>query len=555
MEVTKIADITANQQQQSINILATVASRTAVKSWKTDRYSGTRISGILCDDSGSIDFVCFTDAVAKFDKVLNENETFSFKHVKVGKPKKQYAKTKHEAEIYIEFASTMSKEDIPPYKYEEAYEFTQIKDLAQERKLDRVTVIGKVIDMPKPETFFDSDIMKVVIQDKTGKVQYSLIGNANKNLNFGLGNVLILSNIQHKAFGQLHCLDGRTGVRVVIPGDQHMNYLNHLPNANSPCVNMSPGKETPTPVSVTELQSNSGRSTITTNIVATNMKDMIYPKCPLVKCNARVTLLENKLFRCNKCDKNYYVSADGLKLTLSVGNEDSSKSLLLFNEKAEQFLSIQTEDLAKTSIPDLEKLETELMQYTYTFVVKPSITEGDFFVESFTCEKGHAHTTNNASVAHQSHSLPAPASTSKISQSVNITNSLAAFNRTPSNDKISSLCSMPSSSSMKLQEHLSQGINVTYSANLHTTSLTTSEQRFQFNPFARSTTSTCTPSYMWPPTFQQPQINDQTSASQIHSAYPLDFSANKQNEDNQPINLTCDSARKRLKFGIDGLLQ
>ena len=54
------------------------------------------------------------------------------------------------AVIYIEVASTISKGDVPPYKYEEAYELIQLKDLAQEPKLDRVTVIGKVIDVPTP---------------------------------------------------------------------------------------------------------------------------------------------------------------------------------------------------------------------------------------------------------------------------------------------------------------------------------------------------------------------------------------------------------------------
>ena len=102
--------------------------------------------------------------------------------------------------------------------------------------------------MPKSETCFGADILKAVFQGKIDKVQYSLIGNANKKLNFGLGDVLFLSNIQHKTFGQIHCPDGRRGVRIVIPGDQHMKYLNHLPNAKHySCINISPGKEIPVP--------------------------------------------------------------------------------------------------------------------------------------------------------------------------------------------------------------------------------------------------------------------------------------------------------------------
>ena len=394
MEVTKISDITLNKQQQSITILATVASRGSLRTWKTDRYSGTRISGILCDDSGSIDFVCFTDAATKFDKVLTENDTFTFKHVKVGKPKKQYAKTKHSCEIYIEMASVIQKEDIPPFSYEETFEFVDIKDLGQEQNSERVTVIGRVIEMPStPEKFFDSDILKIMIQDSTAKVQYSLIGNANKNLNFGLRDLLILSNIQHKTFGQLHCLDGRTGIRIVVPAEKQYKYHKYLAQANSSCIDMSPRKQLPTPANVENLQNTSKLASINTNISSTNLKDVVYSKCPLFKCNSRVMLLDNKLFKCNKCDKNYHVSSHGLKLKLEIGNDDSSKSLLIFNEKAEQFLNCSTEELARSNIIAINELERKILEKNYNFVVKPASTEGEFYVDSFV-ECKTQYTTN-----------------------------------------------------------------------------------------------------------------------------------------------------------------
>ena len=382
MELTKIRDITSNKQEQTVNLRATVTTRSPVKAWKTERYSGTRIGGILSDDSGTIDFVCFTDAVNKFYNILKENNTYTFKHVKVGRPNKQYAKTKHACEIYFEVTSTAEKEDIPPYSYTEPFNFTAIKDLAQEPNLGKVTVIGKVIELPsKPESFFDSDILKVIIQDQTGKIQYSLIGNSNKKINFGLGATVILNNITHKIFGDLHCLDGRTGIRIVNPTDT--DYSQHLPHPNSPCVDMSPGRERATQVPIVDLHKDSGRASITTHIVSTNLKNVVYTKCPLVKCNSKVNQLDNKLWRCNKCQQTYHLSTYGLRLILDVGDGDASKSLLLFNQKAEQFLKTTTEILAHFTSQDIDNLEKTILGAVYKFVVKPSQTDGEFFIESF----------------------------------------------------------------------------------------------------------------------------------------------------------------------------
>lgn len=152
MEVITIKEITSNKENQSVNFKATVKSRSNVLSWENNRNSGTRITGVLCDQTSSIDFVCFTKAVEKFDKVLRENSSYAFKHVKVGMANRGYSKSSHPCQILLNDNSTIEEEDIPPLVA--PFSRTQIKDLSNVEKDARVTVVGKVIEIPTPEPFF-----------------------------------------------------------------------------------------------------------------------------------------------------------------------------------------------------------------------------------------------------------------------------------------------------------------------------------------------------------------------------------------------------------------
>jgi len=58
---TMIKDITETNDNGTLSITATVKSRSKMKSWNRNKVSGSMITGILQDSSGSIDFVCWTE--------------------------------------------------------------------------------------------------------------------------------------------------------------------------------------------------------------------------------------------------------------------------------------------------------------------------------------------------------------------------------------------------------------------------------------------------------------------------------------------------------------
>ena len=82
---------------------------------------------------------------------------------------------------------------------------------------------------------------------------------------------------------------------------------------------MSPEKPKPTNVSVQNMVGGEGPLSVTAKVVATNLnKDALCSKCPFVTCKSRVILLDNQLFRCNKCCKDYIVVSSGISLAIDI---------------------------------------------------------------------------------------------------------------------------------------------------------------------------------------------------------------------------------------------
>ena len=380
MDYIKICDITTAKEAESVNVIATVESRTPLEPWSNDKSSGTKVTGILCDETGAIDFVCFTKSSQKFDEILKVKQTYSFRHASVNKARKQYSKSNHDCQLNLEVTTTAGLLDRSPF--ERQVKVIAIKDLESVPDYGRVDIAGKVLDIPNPEKFYNTEIVKCVIQDRTGKVQLSFIGDDIKKNDFGINDVLLLENIQHRQWGQLRGLVSKTGTRKVNPVNNTITSF--LPTDTSDCINMSPGKPKPTNVSVQNMVGGEGPLSVTAKVIATNInKDAVYNKCPFVACKSRVILLDNQLFRCNKCCKDYLVASSGIRLTIDIEGNREKRSIVLFNDKAENFLKTTVNELKNFTKDEQIQLEQCIIDKEFSFVVTPGRTEGEFICDSF----------------------------------------------------------------------------------------------------------------------------------------------------------------------------
>lgn len=383
MEFLKIREITGNKEGQSVNLEATLQYRTSVLKWERSAKSpnsknttGHRIVGIFEDDTDLIDFVSWSP---RFDGDLKINETYSLSHVKVVMNNKNFAKTKHPCQLVLEENCVIQKLNQEPFIRE--LEIMPISKLANSPNGNTVTVVGKVTSIAPPEQYYSSQIVKCKVQDNSAVVQVSLIGDAIKTCNFAVNDVLLLENITHKIYNQLHVLLGNTGTRYVNPKDR--DYSAHLPSNGTPCMDMSPPKSLAATKKISQLDGNFGRAQVAADISATNLSTALYERCPAVKCNSRVTLLDNGLFRCGKCGKDYHVHHNGIKLILDVSADEKKLSVLLFNDLAENFIDRSVNQLLQTDQQDIQKMNESFIGRSFIFTVKPGRTAGEVLCETF----------------------------------------------------------------------------------------------------------------------------------------------------------------------------
>lgn len=132
----------------------------------------------------------------KFDGILKENLTYKFSKAKSVFAKENYSKTKHCCQIILGKNSETEEVDSEPLI--SPIHVTPIAELASKENQQKVTVVGKVLSIPKGERLGSTgvDIVKVRIQDNSGTIQLSLMGNEMKNCNFFINDILLLENIE-----------------------------------------------------------------------------------------------------------------------------------------------------------------------------------------------------------------------------------------------------------------------------------------------------------------------------------------------------------------------
>lgn len=103
-------DITAIENIKDIadngSVIATIKTRTHIRSRARNKTSGKMITGILCDNTASIDFVCWGEAAEPFNDILSENKTYNIKNVKVIKANENYSRSSHKYQLVIGLTSS-----------------------------------------------------------------------------------------------------------------------------------------------------------------------------------------------------------------------------------------------------------------------------------------------------------------------------------------------------------------------------------------------------------------------------------------------------------------
>ena len=110
----------------------------------------------------------------------------------------------------------------------------------------------------------------------------------------------------------------------------------------------------------------------------------IYPKCQALGCSKSLYFNEtSEVFTCDKCNKKYIVSANGLCLKLTVEDEDASSTVVvLFNNQAEKLLNKTAEEILDAKLSNSELYEL-VKNNRYKFTVQGGRKADEFLCSDF----------------------------------------------------------------------------------------------------------------------------------------------------------------------------
>lgn len=372
---------------QSIKLLATVKSRKYIKEWTSRSTSGNLLGGVLTDDTGNVDFVCWNEAAISFDKILHTNCTYTISHVHVSKANSRFSKSTHACQLVFDKNSAFQVLTRDPFIA--PINITPIAELLKVDDQQKCTVFGTITSMSPPEVLPNMTIQRSFLRDSTGIIQVSLIGDKQiKGCDYSVGNTVLFEETILRVFGPLRCLQGYSGTRQVNPVDRNLTQYLHVPGQPlGP--DLSPARLPPRSHTLETLDDSSGRNIFSATILAVHLSTAVYDKCPRFQCNSRVQQLESGLFRCSKCGADYHVASNGLALNIEVGDvravPTAHKKLIMFNDIAQQFLNGRTiGSIAVISPEECITLVSTFVGKQYRFTVNPARQKGHFISDSFT---------------------------------------------------------------------------------------------------------------------------------------------------------------------------
>lgn len=405
--LTSITDINGTGP---VDIIATIKSRSKKTSFgSSSSKKGTKITGILVDNSDSIDFIAWTESAIALDNILKEKNTYKFSNANVAMNKDNFKKTQHGYQIVLGLDTIVELQDIP--ELIPPINTINLIELAGKTVNQKVTVVGKVFAISAREKLgnTETDIIKTTIADQTASIQYSLIGKEADKCDFSVNDVLLLENVEMRIYGQMKCLQGNTGQRTVNP--TQYNFSGKLPSTNaaaSKLVNLSPPKTAPQMKTPQNLNRADGRQVVTTSITKIDIRNGIYDKCPKVQCRTSMIYMENgNFYKCNKCGTDYLLASKGIRLVLDISHSNTKKVVVMFNDMAEQLIGLTATEITTCDDEKIRQIEKTIMNRQYTLTVNPGRNDNDveFLCESFQCEDIQKPKEDN-------HSLPKPSEVS-----------------------------------------------------------------------------------------------------------------------------------------------
>lgn len=349
-------------------IKARVMNKSAIRTWNNARGEGKLFSMDLCDDSGEIRATAFKMECDKFYDMIQIDKVYYISRCQLKTANKQFTNLKNDYEMTFT-ANTVVVEcnedisSVPSVKYD----FVPINDIGSKNAdslLDIVGVCKSAADVQELTAKSTGKLLKkreVTVVDSGSAIVLTLWGDEAEKFDGSTHPVVAVKGARLTEFNgskSLSCL-ASTMLRLNpdLPEAHKLRGWYDNGGADMELVNISArtggytggSNEWITFAEAEERQLGTGDKgdyfALLGVITFTFSDNAIYKACPQEQCNKKLVDMENGLYRCEKCNRDFPNYKYRLLLAANVSDPTGDQRVTAFNEAAETMLCMKAADI------------------------------------------------------------------------------------------------------------------------------------------------------------------------------------------------------------------
>ncbi|GAA5996274.1 replication factor A subunit protein RFA1 [Rhodotorula paludigena] len=373
--------------QNKWTIKARVTSKSDIRHWTNQRGEGKLFSVNLLDESGEIRATGFNEAVDRLYPIFEEGKAYRISRARVNIAKKQFTNLSNEYEITFEANTEVEPvdesedKDVPQVQFN----FTQLADLAQCEKDTTCDVIGIVQDNGSVSEITAKATQKqikkrelVIVDRSQYSVRVTLWGRQAENWTEMDRGIVALKGVKVGDFGgrslsvsgsstvaldpdipQAHELRGWYDV------DGHkesfQSHSNSMVGAGGAAGAAGAFKADAFKPLKDVVDENLGMSDkpdfFATRATVTYVKseNLSYPACPTDRCNKKMVMEGNDLWRCEKCEMTYEAPQYRYIISMCINDYTSQIWVSGFNEVGQDLFGKTADEMKVLQDDDSEE--------------------------------------------------------------------------------------------------------------------------------------------------------------------------------------------------------
>lgn len=349
-KVTEIKNIFP--QKKPFKFKGRVISKSEVRTFTTQKGEGKVFSFEIADCSGQIKCVAFSECVDMFYSVIENNKVYTIANVTVKPSNKKFSTSTSDFEIHLERNSEVTRtldDGIPTYMFK----FVRLADLAVVGgTVDCLVVVKEVYPPSKiiaKSTGRENSKRDLVVMDQSGTCRLTIWGTRAED-EYEKDVVMCLGGVKVDDYNGINlCTISTTQVITNIDIPEAVTLLAWYEENGRNIVVERP-KRTSRLSLISEVKDNSLEyATIQATVIYVKEDGLYYDACPSENCSKKVSMEDNGLYRCEKCNYTFEKCNHRYMISLQVGDFTGQMWITVFDEGGKALFGVTAEQMKEMS--------------------------------------------------------------------------------------------------------------------------------------------------------------------------------------------------------------